>query len=88
VDGHDGDRGNGCKDRGEQGDDEEGRSSLGFGRGLSDAHGVDEGIRDEKEELHIFSMTDWGDSSRNRIGGGVGASIESGLAGVEASAYT
>jgi hypothetical protein len=76
VNGHDGDRGNGCKDGGKQGNDEEGRSPLSFRRGLSDAHSVDEGIRDEKEELHIFWMTDWGDSSRNRIGEGVGASIE------------
>jgi hypothetical protein len=43
---------------------------------LCDAHGVDEGVRDEEEELHFFLMTDWGDSSRNRIGGEVGASIE------------
>jgi hypothetical protein len=25
-------------------------------RGLSDAHGVDEGVRDEQEEIHILSI--------------------------------
>ena len=45
---------------GEDGDqheeDDPGGAIGGFRRGLRDAHGVNEGIRDEKEELHMISM--------------------------------
>ncbi len=33
-------------------DDEFSGSICGLGRGLGDTHGVDEGVRDDEEELH------------------------------------
>ena len=34
--------------------DKEGGAVCGLGRGLGDAHGVNKGVRDEVEELHII----------------------------------
>ena len=56
MNGQDGDGGDGGKDRGQHSYDEQGGAIRGLGRGLGDAHGVDEGVRDEVEELHISSM--------------------------------
>jgi hypothetical protein len=39
---------------GEQREDEPCSALCGLRRGLSDAHGVDEGVRDEQEEVHIL----------------------------------
>ena len=47
-----GNGGDGGKDSCQHGNDEQGGSVCGLGRGLSDAHGVDEGVRDEVKELH------------------------------------
>jgi hypothetical protein len=52
VNGQDGDRDENGKDDGQQGDDEPGGAFRGLGRGLGDAHGVDEGVRDEEEKIH------------------------------------
>ncbi len=45
-------------DRGEDGrqhdEDEPGGAVSGLGGGLGDAHGIDEGVRDEEEELHVL----------------------------------
>jgi hypothetical protein len=38
---------------GEHDDDEPGCAVFGLRRGLGDTHGVDEGVRDEQEELHL-----------------------------------
>ena len=47
-------------DRGEDGrqhdEDEPGSAVSGLGRGLGDAHGVDEGVRDEEKKLHSDLM--------------------------------
>jgi hypothetical protein len=48
----DGDGDENGEDYGQQGDDEPGGAFCGLGRGLGDAHGVDEGVRDEKEKIH------------------------------------
>jgi hypothetical protein len=41
-------------EHGRQHDEDEPRSPIcGLGRGLGDAHGVDESVRDEEEELHV-----------------------------------
>ena len=53
MDGHECDAGDGNHDGGEQGDDKPGCAFLAFWRGLGDPHGVDEGVRDEQEEVHI-----------------------------------
>jgi hypothetical protein len=54
-DGDDGD-GSDDSDYGEEHDNDELSGSIcGLGRGLSDTHGVDEGVRDEEEELHSVS---------------------------------
>ena len=56
MNGQEGDSGDGGKDSCQHGDDEQGGAVGGLGRGLGDAHGVDEGVRDEVEELHSCSM--------------------------------
>jgi hypothetical protein len=56
VEGKEGDDGNENHNGGEQGDDEPRGAFCGLRRGLSDAHGVDEGVRDEQEEVHILSI--------------------------------
>ncbi len=48
CDGKDGD-----DDGAEHDEDEPGGSFCGLRGGLGDAHGVDEGVRDEEEKLHI-----------------------------------
>ena len=40
------------EDGGQHDEDEPGGAGCGLGRGLGDAHGVDEGVRDEEEKLH------------------------------------
>ena len=50
-----GDHGDGChcgENDSEHDDDEYRGAVCGLGRGLSDPHGVDEGVRDEEEKLH------------------------------------
>jgi hypothetical protein len=59
VDGYDRDGGDGCKDGREQDDDEPGGAVGGLWRGLGDPHGVDKGVRDELDELHVFPMVSW-----------------------------
>ncbi len=49
----------GCKDGGEHDDDEPGGAVGGLWRGLRDPHGVDKGVRDELDELHVSSMVSW-----------------------------
>ena len=41
-----------CDHSGQHDEDEPGSAVSGLGRGLRDAHGVDEGVRDEEEKLH------------------------------------
>jgi hypothetical protein len=65
VNRQDGDRDNGCKHGGQHDDDEPCGAIGGLRRGLGDSHGVDEGVRDELDELHIRSMVAGRDSSRN-----------------------
>ena len=56
MDGQECDGGNRCYDYGEQGDDEP-RGALCFLRGgLGDPHSIDEGVRDEQEEIHVSSL--------------------------------
>jgi hypothetical protein len=43
----------------EQRENEPGGAFCGLWRGLGDPHGVDEGVRDEQEEVHIL----WSESS-------------------------
>jgi hypothetical protein len=66
VDGYDRDGADGCKDGGEHDDDEPGGAVGGLWRGLGDPHGVDKGVRDELDELHVFPMVNEKDRSRNR----------------------
>jgi hypothetical protein len=68
VDGqnHDGD--DGGNDGREQDNDKPGGPVCGLWRGLGDPHGVDEGVRDEQDELHVSSMRVCRDSIRNRGG--------------------
>ena len=65
MDGHNHDGDDGGEDGGEHDDDEPGGAVGGLGRRLGDPHGVDKGVRDELDELHICSMSIGGDSSRN-----------------------
>ena len=53
MDGDDGDGDDRCKDGREHDDDEQGRAVGGLRRRLGDPHGVDKGVRDELDELHI-----------------------------------
>ena len=46
----------GCKDGGEHDDDEPCSAVCRLGRGLGDPHGVDKGVRNELNELHVFLM--------------------------------
>ena len=64
--GNDCDGDDGRKYSGEHDKDEPGSAVCGLRGGLSDAHGVDKDVRDELDELHVFWMRNWGDSSRNR----------------------
>lgn len=52
----DGDGDDGSKDGGEHDDDEPGGAVGCLRRRLGNAHGVDKGVRDELDELHIGSM--------------------------------
>ena len=67
----------GCKHDGEHDDDEPGGAVGGLRRRLGDSHGVDEGVRDEVDELHICSMVAGRDSSRNPSRCDVSAMAES-----------
>ena len=59
VDGYDGDGDDGCKHGGEHDDDEPGGAVCRLWRGLGNPHGVDKGVRDELDELHVSSMVSW-----------------------------
>jgi len=64
MNGDDGDGGD-CREYGEEHDDDEFSGAVcGFRRGLGYPHGVDEGVRDEQEELHINRM--WSTSYRSK----------------------
>jgi len=65
MDGYDGDGDNGCKHGGEHDDDEPGGTVGSLRRGLGDPHGVDKGVCDELDELHVSLMVDGRDSSRS-----------------------
>lgn len=65
MDGYDRDGGDGDKHGREQDDDEPRGAVCGLWRGLGDPHGVDKGVRDELDELHISSQIKWRDGSRN-----------------------
>ena len=54
MDGHESDAGDGNHDGGEQCDDEPCSAFLALWRGLGDPHGVDEGVRDEQEDVHVL----------------------------------
>jgi hypothetical protein len=89
--GHYCDRNYRCKDGGEHDDDEPGGTIGSLRRWLRDSHGVDKGVRDELDELHVFSMAGREDSSRDqkvqrflgwrRIGNDWRASINAALMG-------
>ena len=61
----DGQKRNGCNDREharQHEEDEPCRAISGSWRGLGDAHGFDEGVRDEEEELHVMldgGLVEW-----------------------------
>ena len=59
MDGHYCDGDDGCKDGGEHDDDEPGGAASGLRGGLGGPHGVDKGVRDELDELHVSSMVSW-----------------------------
>ena len=46
----------GGEDRTEHEEDEPRGTVCGLRRGLGDAHGVDEGVRDEEEQFHVYLM--------------------------------
>jgi hypothetical protein len=77
VDGYDRDGGDRGNNGGEQDDDEPSGAVCGLWRGLGDAHGVDKGVRDELDELHVFPMVNRRNSSRNRSGRNVSVMVES-----------
>ena len=77
MDGNDRDGGDGDKHGREQDDNEPRGSVCGLWRGLGDPHGVDKGVRDELDELHVFPMLNWTDSSRNQGRPGIAAGVES-----------
>jgi hypothetical protein len=56
VDGHYCDGDDGCEYGGEHDDDEPGGAVGGLRRGLGDPHGVDKGVCDELDKLHVSSM--------------------------------
>jgi hypothetical protein len=53
VDGDYCDGDDGCKYGSEHDNDEPGGTVCGLGRRLGDTHGVDKGVRDELDELHV-----------------------------------
>jgi hypothetical protein len=61
MDSYDCDGGDGGNHGCEHDNDEPGGAICGLWRGLRDAHGVDEGVRNEEDELHVFSMMDLGE---------------------------
>ena len=65
MDGDDGDGRDRGDHSGEHNEDEPGRPVCSFWRRLGYAHGVDEGVRDEMDELHVFSMLNSPNGSRN-----------------------
>ncbi len=77
MNGQDSDGNDGCKYGGEHDDDEPGGPVGGLRRRLGDSHGVDEGVRDEVDELHVFSMVAGRDSRRNPSRCDVSAMAES-----------
>jgi hypothetical protein len=58
--GNDRDGDDGGEHCGEHDEDEPGGSVCGLRRGLGDAHGVDKCVRDELDELHVWSMEELG----------------------------
>ena len=66
VNRNDGDGSDCCEYGDEHDNDEFSRAVCGLGRGLGDSHGVDEGVRDEEEELHIDWMLGSNHRSKNR----------------------
>ena len=48
--------GNRCYDDREQGDDEPCGALCCLRGGLGDPHSIDEGVRDEQEEVHVSSL--------------------------------
>ena len=82
VDGDEDDGDHGCKYGSEHDDDEPGGAVCRLWRGLGNPHGVDKGVRDELDELHVSSMVNWGDSSRNQCSQDVSARAESEGSGV------
>jgi hypothetical protein len=67
VDGHDDDGDDGGKYGSEHDDDEPGGAVCGLRRGLGNPHGVDKGVRNELDELHVSSSIKFENSSRNRM---------------------
>jgi hypothetical protein len=65
VDREEGDGGDSDDNGAEHDDDEPCGAFFSLWRGLSDPHGVDKGVRDEQEELHVFLMRDCRDGSRS-----------------------
>ena len=59
VGGYDRNDDDGYKYGSEHDDDEPGGAVGGLWRGLRDPHGVDKGVRDELDELHVSSMMSW-----------------------------
>lgn len=82
MDGYDRDGGDGDKHDREQDDDEPCGAVGSLWRGLGDPHGVDKGVCDELDELHVSSMVNWGDGSRNQCSQDVSARAESEGSGV------
>ena len=64
--GHYRNRNDRCKHGAEHDDDEPGGTIGSLRRGLRDSHGVDKGVRDELDELHVFSMDGREDSRRDK----------------------
>ena len=65
----DGDGCNADKDASQHKGDEPGSAVCGLGRGLGDAHGVDERVREEEEQLHGYF-----DDNASKIGAGIAGS--------------
>ena len=62
----------------EHDDDEPGGAVGGLWGGLGDPHGVDKGVRDEQDELHVFFlMRGRPNSNRNHCWSGVSQMAES-----------
>jgi hypothetical protein len=56
VDGNDRNGDNGREYSSKHDDDEPCSAVCRLGRGLGDSHGIDKGVRDELNELHVFPM--------------------------------